>query len=724
MKTLFRSLLFLCFATPVFGANIPINGTLAPNGPFPIVDGGSQKAVNFAEPTLSTDLATKNYVDTGTANTAYLLLAGRSGGQTANGSTLTGQSLILKGNAIDANQITISGTTTTIGSAATDLLTFTSVATGDLTFQKGTTAHNVRAANSTVASEAPGAIILQGADGGPSSGVAAGGVGGGAQVLGGTGGAGSGTFKAGNGGGAKLISGNGGAGAGTYAGGIGTVVTVTGGNGGAGGTSGAGGNATGIAISSGTAGIAGSTTGIAGVGSSGTITGANGGAASATGSGAAGVGGSLTVSAGFGGAAASGNTVVGATGGAMAQAGGAGGAGASTANAGGGGANSSKGGVGGIAGNSGSIGGTGGANTASGGTGGATVSGGGVAGAGGASTYSGGTGGASAAGGGAGGVGGANNVLGGTGGAGTSSTAAGAGALLLVRGGNAGAANTGVGGQGANLFLDGGDSTGSADHNGGDVYTDGGRSTGAGINGGLYYATQIPTREIQFGQGTNLSSLFVQMTSATVFNITPSVIELSLPTHVLASGDALTVTNNIVAGSLTTDTINSTNLTVTSVGNITLAAGGDTYLTGDIHINGLNFDESSNFYFPDANDGTPHYLTVASNGSVTQTDTLIVRGADVYGGGGSDFAGDAFFDGGFSDQSAATYGRALVGTFSRITQIGAIDVGAKVGFYGVDGAVRAGAIADAAGGVVVDVEARAALNSLLAATRAVNLIAP
>jgi hypothetical protein len=41
-----------------------------------------------------------------------------------------------------------------------------------------------------------------------------------------------------------------------------------------------------------------------------------------------------------------------------------------------------------------------------------------------------------------------------------------------------------------------------------------------------------------------------------------------------------------------------------------------------------------------------------------------------------------------------------------------------VGFYGDTGAARAGAIADAAGGAVIDAEARTAINALLAAMRA------
>lgn len=46
-----------------------------------------------------------------------------------------------------------------------------------------------------------------------------------------------------------------------------------------------------------------------------------------------------------------------------------------------------------------------------------------------------------------------------------------------------------------------------------------------------------------------------------------------------------------------------------------------------------------------------------------------------------------------------------------------------IGFYDHAPATQAGAIADAAGGAVIDVEARAALNALLAAVRALGLIA-
>lgn len=47
----------------------------------------------------------------------------------------------------------------------------------------------------------------------------------------------------------------------------------------------------------------------------------------------------------------------------------------------------------------------------------------------------------------------------------------------------------------------------------------------------------------------------------------------------------------------------------------------------------------------------------------------------------------------------------------------------SLGFYGAAPTVQPAAITNAAGGVVIDIEARAALNSLLAAIRALGLIA-
>lgn len=47
----------------------------------------------------------------------------------------------------------------------------------------------------------------------------------------------------------------------------------------------------------------------------------------------------------------------------------------------------------------------------------------------------------------------------------------------------------------------------------------------------------------------------------------------------------------------------------------------------------------------------------------------------------------------------------------------------SLGFYGAAPTVQPAAISNAAGGVVIDIEARAALNSLLAAIRAIGLIA-
>lgn len=45
-----------------------------------------------------------------------------------------------------------------------------------------------------------------------------------------------------------------------------------------------------------------------------------------------------------------------------------------------------------------------------------------------------------------------------------------------------------------------------------------------------------------------------------------------------------------------------------------------------------------------------------------------------------------------------------------------------VGFYGAAGTARGAAIADAAGGVTADVEARAALNAVLARLRALGIL--
>ncbi len=47
-----------------------------------------------------------------------------------------------------------------------------------------------------------------------------------------------------------------------------------------------------------------------------------------------------------------------------------------------------------------------------------------------------------------------------------------------------------------------------------------------------------------------------------------------------------------------------------------------------------------------------------------------------------------------------------------------------IGFYGASGSARAGTIPDAAGGAIVDTEARAAINSLLVACRGMNIITP
>lgn len=132
MKTLLQTLLLLCFSSPAMAAPILINGTLAPNGPFPIVDGGfttfgaTQKAVNFADPTLAQDLATKNYIDTFAGSTSITTLGTVTTG-TWNATTIaagfggTGQTTYTNGQLLIGNTTgnTLTKATLTAGTGIT-----------------------------------------------------------------------------------------------------------------------------------------------------------------------------------------------------------------------------------------------------------------------------------------------------------------------------------------------------------------------------------------------------------------------------------------------------------------------------------------------------------------------------------------------------------------------------------------------------------------------------
>lgn len=287
----------------------------------------------------SVDVATGGISDAQLAN-IYARLAGRSGGQTLNGSTLTAENLVLKANAVDANLITISGTTTTFGSAVTDLLVFNSAVSGSITFLPGTGNIFLQRNDATVASQAAGNFTLLGQKGGDSNGGAVGGDGGRSAQQAGAGGLGSITSNraGGVGGTARVISGAGGnTPGGTGAGGAAGAVFLTGANGGVNSAgTGNGGSGAALTMTGGAGGAAGATSGNAGNGQASVLTGATGGAANATGTGTAGVGGALTIGPGVGGAGAA--AIAGGVGGALIARGATGGAGGSGFAAGAGGA--------------------------------------------------------------------------------------------------------------------------------------------------------------------------------------------------------------------------------------------------------------------------------------------------------------------------------------------------------------------------------------------------
>lgn len=105
--------------------------------------------------------------------------------------------------------------------------------------------------------------------------------------------------------------------------------------------------------------------------------------------------------------------------------------------------------------------------------------------------------------------------------------------------------------------------------------------------------------------------------------------------------------------------------------------------------------------------------TISWGGGAGAADTFLERGGGALLRTPSDFTVNGSFNVGSGSSATISGGLFANGSFNRIGN----QTTDALSLYGAPGAAQAASIADAAGGAIIDAEARAALNSLLATVR-------